>query len=337
MAGEAEGKDAIMRAAQFNEFGGISALHIEEVPEPVAQAGEVVIRVNAVGLNFFDTLILKDKYQITPPLPYSPGAEIAGTIESLGEGVTGLEIGQRVVAFIGGNGCRQMVTTKARNVVPIPDEVGDEFAAGLLVTYGTALHGFKDRARLQPGETVAILGAAGGAGIAAIHVAKLMGAKVIAVASSGEKLAYCREHGADIGLNYKDRSLKAALRELTDNHGVDVLYDCVGGDSAEPALRAMAWEGRYLVIGFAAGEIPRLPLNLVLLKGCSIIGVFWTAFLERSPEAHRENTRQTLEWAAEGKIAPHIQATFPLVETAKALSLIEQRKVSGKLIVLPQK
>jgi NADPH2:quinone reductase len=221
--------------------------------------------------------------------------------------------------------------------VPSPDAVSDEFAAGLLVTYGTALHGFKDRARLQPGETVAILGAAGGAGIAAIHVAKLMGAKVIAVASSGEKLAYCREHGADIGLNYKDRNLKSALRELTDNHGVDVLYDCVGGDSAEPALRAMAWEGRYLVIGFAAGEIPRLPLNLVLLKGCSIIGVFWTAFLERSPEAHRENTRQTLEWAAEGKIAPHIQATFPLVETAKALSLIEQRKVSGKLIVLPQK
>ncbi|MFD0985836.1 NADPH:quinone oxidoreductase family protein [Methyloligella solikamskensis] len=325
-----------MRAAQFNEFGGIGALHVEEVDEPVAKEGEVVVRVTAVGLNFFDTLILRDKYQITPPLPFSPGAEIAGTIDSLGEGVSGLEIGQRVVAFIGGNGCREKVATKARNVVPIPVGVSDEFAAGLLVTYGTALHAFKDRAKLQPGETVAILGASGGAGLAAIHVAKLMGAQVIAVASSGEKLAYCREHGADMGLNYKEKSLKSGLRELTNNHGVDVLYDCVGGDSAEPALRSMAWEGRYLVIGFAAGEIPKLPLNLVLLKGCAIIGVFWTSFIERSPDAHRDNTLQTLQWAEEGKIAPHIQATFPLVETGKALSLIEQRKVSGKLIVRPQ-
>ncbi|ODA68077.1 Phthiocerol synthesis polyketide synthase type I PpsC [Methyloligella halotolerans] len=325
-----------MRAAQFKEFGGIGALHVEEVDEPVAQEGEVVIRVNAVGLNFFDTLILKDKYQITPPLPYSPGAEIAGTIDSVGAGVSEFEIGQRVVAFIGGNGCREKVATKARNVVPIPTGVSDEFAAGLLVTYGTALHGFKNRARLQPGETVAILGAAGGAGVAAIHVAKLMGARVIAVASSGDKLAYCREHGADMGLNYKEKGLKPGLRELTDRRGVDVLYDCVGGDSAEPALRAMAWEGRYLVIGFAAGEIPKLPLNLVLLKGCSIIGVFWTAFIERSPDAHRENMLQTLQWADEGKIAPHIQATFPLVETGKALTMIEQRKVQGKLIVRPQ-
>ncbi|XSG81801.1 MAG: NADPH:quinone oxidoreductase family protein [Methyloligella sp. ZOD6] len=325
-----------MRAAQFNEFGGIGALHVEEVEEPAAKDGEVVIRVSAVGLNFFDTLILQDKYQITPPLPYSPGAEIAGTIDSIGPGVSGLDIGQRVVAFIGGNGCREKVATKARNVVPIPVGVSDEFAAGLLVTYGTALHAFKNRAKLQAGETVAILGAAGGAGIAAIHVAKLMGARVIAVASSGDKLAYCREHGADMGLNYKERSLKSGLRELTGHHGVDVLYDCVGGDSAEPALRSMAWEGRYLVIGFAAGEIPKLPLNLVLLKGCSVIGVFWTAFIERSPDAHRENTLQTLHWAAEGKIAPHIQATFPLVETGKALSLIEQRRVSGKLIIKPQ-
>ena len=226
--------------------------------------------------------------------------------------------------------------TKARNAIPIPDGVSDEIAAAITVTYGTALHAFKDRAALKPGETVAVLGAAGGAGLAAIEIAKLMGARIIAVASSGDKLAFARAHGADEGVNYVEEDLKTQLKALTRGKGVDVLYDCVGGDYAEPSLRSMAWEGRYLVLGFASGTIPRLPLNLVMLKGCSIMGVFWTAFVERAPEQHRVNTAQLLAWCQEGRIAPHVYGSFSLVETAKALSLIETRQVTGKVIVKPQ-
>jgi NADPH2:quinone reductase len=325
-----------MRAALFRQFGGPETMKIETMPDPEAGEGEVAVRVTAVGLNFFDTLVLRNQYQVSPPLPFSPGAEVAGTIEALGAGVTGLKLGQRVVAFIGGNGAREKIVTRARNVIPIPDGVSDEIAAGIPVTYGTALHAFKDRAALKPGETVAVLGAAGGAGLAAIEIAKLMGARVIAVASSGDKLAFARAHGADAGVNYVEEDLKTQLKVLTGGKGVDVLYDCVGGDYAEPSLRSMAWEGRYLVLGFASGTIPRLPLNLVMLKGCSIMGVFWTAFVERAPEQHRINTAQLLAWCQEGRIAPHVYGSFPLVETAKALSLIETRKVTGKVIVKPQ-
>jgi NADPH:quinone reductase len=325
-----------MRAAQFSEFGGLEALRLEEVAEPKPGPGEVLIKVTAVGLNFFDTLMLRNKYQVTPPLPFSPGAEIAGTVERLGEGVTAFGVGQKVVAFIGGNGCREKVVTKARNAVLIPNGVSDEVAAGIPITYGTALHAFKDRAALKPNETVAVLGAAGGAGLAAIEVAKLMGARVIALASSGDKLAFAREHGADAGINYETEEIKSRLKALTVPKGVDVVFDPVGGRFAEPALRAMAWEGRYLVLGFASGEIPRMPLNLLLLKGCGILGVFWTSFVERNPEKHRANMQLLLEWCKEGRITPHVHASFALVETAKALSLIEGRKVNGKVIVNPQ-
>lgn len=325
-----------MRVAQFSEFGGPQALHLEEVADPSPGPGEILIKVTAVGLNFFDTLVLRDKYQVSPPLPFSPGAEVAGPIEAIGDGVTDFKVGQRVVAFIGGNGCRERLVTRAKNAIPIPDGVSDEVAAGVVITYGTALHALKDRANLKPGETVAVLGAAGGAGVAAVELAKLMGARVIAVASSKDKLAFAKAHGADEGVNYTDEDLKRALKKLTLPKGVDVLYDCVGGVSAEPALRAMAWEGRYLVLGFASGEIPRIPLNLVLLKGCSIIGVFWTSFVEREPEKHRANTAQLLQWCKEGKIVPHIHGTYPLAETAKALMEIEGRKVTGKVIINPQ-
>ena len=325
-----------MRVAQFAEFGGPQALRVEEVADPTPGPDEVVIRVTAAGLNFFDTLMLRNKYQITPPLPFSPGAEVAGPIEALGDGVSGLSVGQRVVAFIGGNGCRELIVTKSKNVIPIPDGVSDEVAAGIPITYGTAIHALKDRANLKAGETVAILGAAGGAGIAAVEVAKLMGARVIAVASSDEKLSFAKAHGADEVIDYAKENLKSQLKALTIPKGVEVLYDCVGGDSAEPALRAMAWEGRYLVLGFASGEIPRIPLNLVLLKGCAIIGVFWTSFVERDPAQHRANTAQLLDWCKEGKIAPHIHARFPLAETARALMQIEGRKVTGKVIINPQ-
>jgi NADPH2:quinone reductase len=325
-----------MRVAQFSEFGGPEKLTIEELPDPSPGLGEIVIGISAVGLNFFDTLVLRNKYQMSPPLPFSPGAEVAGTIESVGPDVPDLSAGQRVVAFIGGNGCREKVLTKAKNAIPIPDGVSDEAAAAIPVTYGTALHALKDRAALKAGEFVAVLGAAGGAGLAAVELANLMGGRVIAVASSGEKLALARAHGAEIGINYEEEDLKTRLKEVTGRKGVDVLYDCVGGPHAEPSLRAMAWEGRYLVLGFAAGEIPRLPLNLVLLKGCSIVGVFWTAFAERHPDRHRTNTIELLDWCRRGLIAPHIHGSYALVETARALSLIEGRKVTGKVIVKPQ-
>jgi NADPH2:quinone reductase len=328
---------AAMRVAQFSEFGGTQALRLEEVAEPSPGPEDILIKVTAVGLNFFDTLLLRNQYQVTPPLPFSPGAEIAGTIEGFGQSVTGFRIGERVLAYIGGNGCRERVITKAKNAVPIPEGVSDEVAAGIPITYGTALHGLKDRAALKEGETVAVLGAAGGAGLAAIEIAKLMGARVIAVASSGEKRAVAREHGADEGLNYRTDDLKTKLKALTKPTGVDVLYDVVGGDSAEPSLRAMAWEGRYLVLGFASGAIPRIPLNLVLLKGCSIIGVFWTSFVEREPERHRANMVQLLDWCKDGLISPHIHGSFALIETATALSLIEGRQVTGKVIVNPQR
>ena len=326
-----------MRVAQFSEFGGPQALRLEEAAEPSPGPDDILIRVTAVGLNFLDTLLLRNQYQVSPPLPFSPGAEIAGTVEGLGANVTDFKLGQRVVAYVGGNGCREKVVTKAKNAVPIPDGVSDEVAAGITITYGTALHGLKDRAGLQAGETVAILGAAGGAGLAAVEIAKRMGARVIAVASSGDKLAFAREHGADEGVNYETEDLKARLKQLTKPKGVDVLYDPVGGAYAEPSLRAMAWEGRYLVLGFASGTIPRIPLNLVMLKGCAIIGVFWTAFVERYPEKHRTNMIQLLDWCQQGLISPHIHASFALVETATALSLIEGRKVTGKVIVNPQR
>jgi NADPH2:quinone reductase len=326
-----------MRVAQFSEFGGPQALRLEEVTAPSPGPDEVLIKVSAVGLNFFDTLLLRNKYQVSPPLPFSPGAEIAGTVERLGVNVTDLKLGQRVAAYVGGNGCREQVVTKAKNAVPIPANVSDEVAAGIIITYGTALHGLQDRAALQPGETVAVLGAAGGAGLAAVELAKLMGARVIAVASSGDKLALARENGADEGINYEEEDLKARLKQLAAPKGIDVLYDAVGGAHAEPSVRAMAWEGRYLVVGFASGTIPRIPLNLVMLKGCAVIGVFWTAFVERYPEKHRANMIKLLDWCAKGLISPHIHASFGLIETAKALSLIEGRQVTGKVIVNPQR
>jgi len=326
-----------MRVAQFSEFGGPQALRLEETAEPSPGPDDILIRVTAVGLNFFDTLLLRNQYQVSPPLPFSPGAEIAGIIEGVGANDPDFKLGQRVVAYVGGNGCREKVVTKAKTAVPIPDGVSDEVAAGFTITYGTALHGLKDRAGLQAGETVAILGAAGGAGLAAVEIAKLMGARVIAVASSGDKLAFTREHGADEGINYETEDLKTRLKQLTKPKGVDVLYDPVGGAYAEPSLRAMAWKGRYLVLGFASGTIPHIPLNLVMLKGCAIIGVFWTAFVERYPEKHRANMIQLLDWCQQGLISPHIHASFALVETATALSLIESRKVTGKVIVNPQR
>lgn len=322
-----------MKAALCKSLDGPAGVSVEEIPTPQPGSGEVLVRVKAAALNFFDTLITRGEYQFKPELPFSPGGEIAGVVEALGEGVSGVALGDRVAAYVGWGGAREQVVVQADQLVAIPDGVSDEVAAGIAVTYGTAMHGLKDRGHLRAGETVAVLGAAGGAGLAAVEIAKLMGARVIAVASSEEKLAVTRAHGADDAVNYAGRDLKDGLKALTGGGGVDVVYDCVGGDSAEAALRAMAWQGRFLVIGFASGDIPKIPLNLLLLKGCDAIGVFWSEAVKRNLAGHRENMSQVLQWVAEGKLAPRIHGTFPLAEIRDALSVIDRREAVGKVVL----
>lgn len=324
-----------MRAALCRSFDGPEAIRVEDIPEPSPGPGEVVIAVKAAALNFFDTLMVRDRYQHKPPLPFSPGAEVAGVVHALGSGVRGWREGDRVLAFIRWNGCRERTVAAAETLVPVPAQISDEVAAGITVTYGTAMHALVDRGRLQPGETIAVLGAAGGAGLAAVEVAKLLGARVIAVASTAEKLALCRSRGADEVLDYTQTDLKDGLRALTAGQGVDLVYDCVGGPHSEPAFRATAWGGRLLVIGFAAGEIPRLPLNLALLKGSSIVGVSWGTFAAREPDRQRLHMEQVLAWIADGKLAPHVGAVFPLERTADAIRLLDDRRATGKVVVKP--
>ncbi|MGD9785514.1 MAG: NADPH:quinone oxidoreductase family protein [Hyphomicrobiaceae bacterium] len=324
-----------MKAALCKSLEGPQALVVEDVAEPEVGEGEVVVRVSAAALNFFDTLITRGKYQVKPELPFSPSGEVAGVIERMGPGVKGLTRGQRVAAYVGFGGAREKIAIAAERCVPIPASVSDDVAAGIAVTYGTAIHGLKDRARLGPGETVAVLGASGGAGLAAVEIAKLMGARVIAVASSPRKLDVALAHGADFGIDYHSRDLKDALRGATGGKGVDVVYDCVGGDHAEPALRALAWKGRFLVVGFAAGEIPKFALNLVLLKGCDVVGVYWGESVRRDPNGHRANMQDVLAWVAEGRLKPRIHAHFPLDRIVEAIGVIDRREAVGKVIVRP--
>ncbi len=322
-----------MKAALCKRLDGPDGILIEDIPEPSPGPGEALVKVKAAALNFLDTLITRGKYQSKPDLPFSPAAEIAGVVEAIGPDVTGVRVGERVMACLGWGGAREKVVAPATALVAIPEGVSDEVAAGLSVTYGTAIHGLKDRGRLRPGETVAVLGAAGGAGLAAVEIAKLMGARVIAVASSEEKLAVCRDHSADELLNYRATDLKTGLRALTGGAGVDVVYDCVGGDAAEAALRAIAWQGRFLVIGFASGEIPKIPLNLLLLKGADVIGVFWGEAVKRDPGGHRRNMNEVLSWVAQGKLAPRVHATYPLADIRAAIRVLEKREAVGKVVL----
>jgi NADPH2:quinone reductase len=322
-----------MKAALCKSLEGPAAIVIEDIAPPVAGPGEVVVAVKAAALNFLDTLITRGKYQAKPELPFSPSGEVAGIVEALGPGVEGIAVGDRVMACVGWGGAREKIAVAVDILVPIPEKVSDAIAAGVGVTYGTAIHGLKDRARLKPGETVAVLGAAGGAGLAAVEIAKLMGARVIAVASAQEKLAVCREHGADETVNYAAADLKSSLRALTGEAGVDVVYDCVGGSAAEAALRAMAWQGRFLVVGFASGEIPKLPLNLLLLKGAAAIGVFWGGAVKRDPAGHRRNMEDVLAWVAEGKLNPRIHAAFPLERIGEAIAVLDRREAVGKVVL----
>lgn len=322
-----------MKAALCKSLDGPEAIVIDEIADPVPAADEVVVRVRAAALNFLDTLITRGKYQFKPDLPFSPAAEIAGVVENVGANVRDLKPDQRVCGYIAWGGAREKVAVPAKLMIPVPEGVSDAAAAGISVTYGTAMHGLKDRGGLKAGESVAVLGASGGAGLAAVEVAKLIGARVIAVASSAEKLAICRTHGADDLLNYAETDLKTGLRELTGGKGVDVVYDCVGGDYSEAALRSIAWGGRLLVIGFAAGAIPKIPLNLFLLKNAAAIGVFWGEMIMREPEQHRANMIDVLKWCAEGRLKPHVHATYPLARIGEAISALAKRQVSGKLIV----
>jgi NADPH2:quinone reductase len=321
-----------MKAALCKSLDGPAGVVVEDIADPVAGPGEAVVRVRAAALNFFDTLITRGKYQTKPELPFSPSGEIAGVVESLGPGVTGLAVGDRVAAAVGYGGARERLALPAASLIPIPPAVSDEVASGVSVTFGTAIHGLKDRGRVKAGEWVAVLGASGGAGQAAVEIARLMGARVIA-AGSGDKLDVCRTLGAEAVLDYDAGDLKQALRDATGGHGVDVVYDCVGGKYAEPAVRALAWEGRFLVVGFAAGDIPKLPLNLLLLKGAAAVGVFWGEALRRDPARHRANMIEVLDWVAAGKLAPRIHATYPLTEIREAISVLDRREATGKVVV----
>ena len=324
-----------MKALLCTRYGTPDDLEIAEIADPTPAPGEAVVRIHAAALNFFDTLIIAGKYQTKPPMPFSPSAEFAGVVESLGSGVTSLKVGDRVLGYSRYGAARERIAIAAEKLVKIPDTLDFDRAAGLCVTYGTTLHALKDRAKLKSDETLAVLGASGGVGLAAVELGKIMGARVIACASSPEKIAFARSHGADEGIDYAAEGLKEALRRVTQGNGPDVIYDPVGGAYAESALRAIGWEGRFLVVGFAAGDIPKLPLNLVLLKGCDVLGVFWGSWTERNPASHRANTEQLLAWCAEGKLSSHVHAVYPLSEAAAALKAIAARQVMGKVILRP--
>jgi NADPH2:quinone reductase len=303
------------------------------LPEPQAGEGDVVVKIAAAALNFFDTLLIAGKYQVKPDFPFSPAAEFAGTVHGIGKGVTAFAPGDRVMGYAAYGAAREFVVAKAARLVRVPANLDFERAAGLSVTYGTTIHALKDRAKMKPGETLAVLGAAGGVGLAAIEIGKLMGTRVIACASSDEKCEFAKTHGADETVNYGRDDLRAELKRIGGKQGIDVIYDPIGGDYAEPALRSIAWKGRYLVIGFAAGEIPKIALNLVLLKGCDIVGVHWGSFVEREPEAQAANMDEIVRWCADGKLSAHVHAVYPLGETAQALKDIAARKVMGKAIL----
>ena len=330
-----------MRAVLSKAPGGPESLVVEEVMDPTPGPGEVVIEVKAVGVNYPDALIIADKYQFKPERPFAPGAEVAGVIDAVGEGVKGVFRGDRVVAVPGWGGMVERLKVKADSLIPIPEGMDYETAAAFIMTYGTSYYALKDRANLQSGETLLVLGAAGGVGAAAVELGKAMGARVIAACSSQEKVDLAIKHGADAGVVYErgpfdrdgQKALGALFKEAGGEQGFDVIYDAIGGDYAEPALRAIAWEGRYLVVGFAAGDIPKIPLNLALLKGCQIVGVFWGNWAARNPEAFAKSIDELLELYAQGKVKPHVSERFPLERGADAIAHLGSRKAMGKVVV----
>jgi NADPH:quinone reductase len=315
------------------KFGGPEVLEVAEVDEPVAAERQVLVDVAACAVTFPDLLMIQDLYQYKPGLPFIPGGEVAGVVRAVGPGVQRFAPGDRVIGSSGIGGMAERANLAAETVVEVPDGIELEQAAGLLYAYGTSHHALRDRAAIQPGESLLVLGAAGAVGLAAVELGRIMGARVIAAASTDEKLELCRQRGADETVNYSTEDLKARVRDLTEGAGADVVYDPVGGAYSEPALRATAWNGRYLVIGFAAGDIPRLPLNLPLLRGCSIVGVFWGSFVARQPEQHRRNVAEMTEWWRSGRLAPHVFSSYPLERAADAFRDLAERRARGKVLV----
>ena len=324
-----------MRAVRCNQYGLPETLVVEDIPSPMPKAGEVLVSVKAAGVNFPDSLIIQNKYQIKPPLPFSPGGELAGVIKAVGEGVTRYRVGQSVIGFTGFGAFAEEALVQQDNLVLMPEGMPFEIAGSFLMTYGTTYHALHDRAQLAVGETVLVLGAAGGIGLAAIEVAKALGARVIAAASSDEKLAICKQHGADETINYLTDDLRDRLKQLTQGRGVDVVCDPVGGRYSELALRSMAWRGRFLVVGFADGDIPKIPLNLPLLKGCSVLGVFWGDYIRREPQKSQADLAELVALYGAGKIKPLVSGSYTLEGVSDALNALMQRKVSGKIVILP--
>jgi NADPH2:quinone reductase len=332
-----------MKAALCTHYGPPEELELREVPDLKADTGQVVVSVRACGVNFPDVLMIQDKYQFRPALPFAPGGEVAGIVKEAGAGVTNVKVGDPVIVSTGSGGFAEQVVADAARCVPMPANLDFAVASSFFVTYGTSYHALKDRGHLKPGESLVVLGAAGGVGLSAVELGKAMGARVVAGASSEEKVALAKAHGADDGFVYptgslsreQQKQLSEDIKRLTGGKGADVLYDPVGGDYAEPALRAMNWEGRYLVIGFAAGDIPKVPLNLTLLKGCDIVGVFWGASMARDPKTGIDNLKEITGWIAEGKLKPHVSAQIPLARAGEAIRLLMDRKAQGKVVVVP--
>jgi len=325
-----------MKAIVCKAWGLPETLVIEEQADLLPAAGEIVIDIMAAGVNFPDVLIIQNKYQFKPELPFTPGNELAGTVHAVGAGVTQYKVGDKVFAFVPQGAFAQQVKVTADAVLPMAAGMDFDTAAAITLTYGTSHHAVVDRAQLKAGETMLVLGAAGGVGLAAIEIGKALGARVIAAASTAEKLAICKEHGADVLINYTTEDLREAIKAATNGKGPDVVYDPVGGSYTEPAFRSIAWRGRYLVIGFANGEIPKLPLNLPLLKGASLVGVFWGDFARREPAHNLAAMQELMRWLAEGKIKPHISARYALADTPQALIDMASRKVTGKIVILPR-
>jgi NADPH2:quinone reductase len=322
-----------MKAVVCEKYGPPDSLVVKDLPSPRASAAEVVISVKAASVNFPDVLIIENKYQFKPPLPFSPGSELSGVIKEVGPGVSGWKVGDRVLAYTAYGAFAEEVKVESNRLVRLPAKMSFEQGAAFVLTYGTSDHALRDRAALAAGETLLVLGAAGGVGIAAIEIGKALGARVIACASSDEKLAVCREHGADATINYAAEDLRERIKVLTDARGPDVVYDPVGGVYTEAAFRSIAWRGRLLVVGFAAGDIPKLPLNLALLKGASVVGVFWGDFGRREPKQFAASLGQIAAWYEAGKLRPHVSQTFPLAKAAEALNLMAARKVKGKVVI----
>ncbi len=322
-----------MKAVLCKQFGPPDALVLEDLPSPRAGPGEVVVQVKAASVNFPDVLIIQNKYQFKPPLPFSPGSELAGVVKEVGAGVEGWRVGDKVIAFTTFGAFAEEVKTEASRLVRLPEGMTFETGAAFLLTYGTTDHALRDRGALAAGENLLVLGASGGVGLAAIQVGKALGARVIACASSEDKLSVCRSHGADATVNYASEDLRERVKALTEGRGVDVVYDPVGGPYSEPAFRSIAWRGRHLVVGFAAGEIPKLPLNLALLKGAAVVGVFWGDFARREGKRFADSVRQLTQWYGEGRLKPHVSQTLPLERAAEALKLMAARQVKGKLVL----